>query len=53
MTTEARDADLARLRRRRAAARAKDLAELMERRPDLWGVYSPADLAAESVLWSA
>ena len=39
--------------RRRAAERARELAELMDRRPDLWGVHSPADLAAESVLWSA
>lgn len=41
------------LKQRRAAARAKELAELMDRRPDLWGVHSPADLAAESVRWSA
>ena len=45
--------DLARLRQRRAAYRSKELAELLERRPDLWGVHLPADLAAESVLWSA
>ena len=45
--------DLHRLRQRRAAHRAQVLAELLDRRPDLWGVHSPADLAAESVLWSA
>jgi hypothetical protein len=39
--------------RRRAASRAKDLAALMKRRPDLHGVYKPADVAAEAVLWSA
>ena len=41
------------LKRRRAAARAKELAELMERRPDLRGVHLPADLADEGVRWSA
>lgn len=45
--------DLSRLRVQREAARAKELAELLERRPDLWGVHRPADLAAESALWSA
>jgi len=45
--------ELAQLRQRREAHRAKVLAELLERRPDLWGVHLPADLAAESVLWSA
>lgn len=46
-------AALTRARQRRAAVRAQELAALLERRPDLWGVYGPADLAAESVLWSA
>jgi hypothetical protein len=41
------------LRQRRAAARAKELADLMERRPDLAGVYLPADLTAEAIRWSA
>lgn len=45
--------ELNRLRGRRAAHRAQVLAELLDRRPDLWGVHSPADLAAEAVLWSA
>ncbi len=45
--------DLQRVRERRAVLRAQGLAELLERRPDLWGVHTPADLAAESVLWSA
>lgn len=45
--------DLAQLRQRREAVRTKELAELLERRPDLWGVHRPADLAAEYVLWSA
>lgn len=37
----------------RAAARSRELVDLMVRRPDLAGVYSPADVAAESVSWSA
>jgi hypothetical protein len=37
----------------RAAARVRDLVELMARRPDLAGVYGAADLAAEAVRWSA
>ena len=45
--------DLAQLRQRREAYRTKELAELLNRRPDLWGVHLPADLAAEYVLWSA
>ncbi len=36
----------------RAAARARDLVDLMERRPDLAGVYLPADLAVEALRWS-
>jgi hypothetical protein len=41
------------VKRDRAAARSRDLVELMWRRPDLAGVYRPADVAAESVRWSA
>ncbi|ABL79671.1 MULTISPECIES: hypothetical protein [unclassified Nocardioides] len=37
----------------RAAARVRDLVELMARRPDLAGVYGAADLAAEAVRWTA
>lgn len=37
----------------RAAARVRDLVDLMARRPDLAGVYGAADLAAEAVRWSA
>lgn len=37
----------------RAAARVRDLVDLMARRPDLAGVYSAADLAAEAVRWGA
>jgi len=37
----------------RAAARARDLVELMDRRPELAGVYRPADLAVEAIRWSA
>jgi hypothetical protein len=36
----------------RAAARARDLVDLMERRPELAGVYRPADLAVEAIRWS-
>ena len=31
----------------------RGLADLFDRRPDLAGVYSPADLTAEAVRWSA
>ena len=37
----------------RAAARARELSDLLERRPELAGVYGPADLTAEAVRWSA
>ena len=37
----------------RAAARVRDLVDLMARRPDLAGVYGAADLAAEAVRWTA
>lgn len=38
---------------RRAAARARDLTVLLRHRPDLAGVYAPADLAVDAVRWSA
>jgi len=41
------------LKQRRVATRVKELAELLERRPDLRGVHLPADLADESLRWSA
>lgn len=37
----------------RALGHARVLSDLFERRPDLAGVYLPADLAAESVRWTA
>lgn len=37
----------------RALAHVRVLADLFERRPDLAGVYRPADLTAEAVRWSA
>ncbi|MBZ5741250.1 hypothetical protein [Nocardioides mangrovi] len=37
----------------RASVRARHLAELMERRPDLFGVHPAADLVADSVRWTA
>jgi hypothetical protein len=40
-------------KQRRAVARALGLSDLMSRRPDLHGVYPPADVAAEAVRWSA
>jgi hypothetical protein len=40
-------------RERREAARARDLAALLQQRPDLAGVHPPADFAAESVRWCA
>ena len=36
----------------RASSHARALADLFGRRPDLAGVYSPADLATEAVRWS-
>lgn len=36
----------------RAIIRARELADLFDRRPELAGVYSPADLTAEAVRWS-
>jgi len=37
----------------RAWSNVRALADLFGRRPDLAGVYPPADLANEAVLWSA
>jgi hypothetical protein len=41
------------LARGRAAARTRDIAELLLRRPELVGVHAPADIAFEAVTWSA
>jgi hypothetical protein len=38
-------------RQRREAARARDLAALLQHRPDLAGVHPPADFAAEALRW--
>ena len=40
-------------KQRRAVARVLGLSDLMSRRPDLHGVYPPADVASEAVCWSA
>ena len=37
----------------RAVTRARGLSELLVRRPELTGVYSPADVTLEAVRWSA
>jgi len=37
----------------RAVARARGLSDLLSRRPELTGVYQPADVTAEALLWSA
>lgn len=37
----------------RASSHVRALSDLFGRRPDLEGVYSPADLATEAVRWSA
>ena len=37
----------------RAVTRVRSLGDLMVRRPDLYGVYKPADVATEAILWSA
>jgi hypothetical protein len=37
----------------RAITHVRGLADLFDRRPDLAGVYPPADLSAEAVRWSA
>jgi hypothetical protein len=36
---------------RRRAARSRDLTALLRDRPDLVGVYAPADVAADAVHW--
>lgn len=46
-------ADLLLMKERRSAERAAALDALLRHRPDLAGVHGPADLAAESVRWSA
>ena len=40
-------------RTKRQAARTRDLSRLLQQRPDLQGVYLPADLAIEAVRWCA
>ena len=37
----------------RAVTRARGIAELLHRRPELVGVYTPADVTAEGLRWSA
>lgn len=37
----------------RVLSHVRALTDLFARRPDLAGVYSPADLTSEAVLWSA
>lgn len=37
----------------RALSHVRALSDLFGRRPDLSGVYPPADLTSEAVLWSA
>lgn len=37
----------------RALTHVRALSDLFGRRPDLTGVYKPADLTSEAVLWSA
>lgn len=37
----------------RAFTRARGLSELLVRRPELTGVYLPADVTLEAVRWSA
>lgn len=37
----------------RALSHVRALTDLFGRRPDLTGVYTPADLTSEGVLWSA
>ena len=50
---EKRIDDMTQFRQRRAAKRARQLADLMVRRPELQGVHPAADVASESILWSA
>ena len=37
----------------RAVTRLRGLGALMARRPELAGVYTPADVTAEAIRWSA
>ena len=37
----------------RAITHVRGLTDLFDRRPDLAGVYGPADLTAEALRWSA
>jgi hypothetical protein len=37
----------------RAVTRARGLSDLLLRRPELTGVYLPADVTAEALRWSA
>lgn len=37
----------------RAVTRVRGLSDLMARRPELAGVYTPADVATEAIRWSA
>ena len=37
----------------RAVARARGLSDLLTRRPELAGVYPPADVTTDAVRWSA
>lgn len=37
----------------RAVTRARGLSDLLTRRPELSGVYLPADVATEAIRWSA
>ena len=57
MTAAAPDAgpgeELAALAEARALSHVRALSDLFGRRPDLAGVYRPADLATEAVRWSA
>mgnify|MGYP003707192201 CR=1 len=52
-TRPARQDDVPSARKARVAVRPRDLVDLMVRRPDLVGVYKPADVAVESIRWSA
>jgi hypothetical protein len=36
-----------------AVTRVRGLSDLMSRRPELAGVYKPADVASEAIRWSA
>jgi len=45
--------DVPSARRARVAVHPSDLVDLLTRRPDLVGVYRPADVAVESISWSA